>query len=233
MSSGLYHGVAAMSAAEDRLEAIASNLANVGVDGYKRRTSAAVSFDAYLRGKVQRQMANRSRIDHAQGVVVNTGNVYDLALTGEGFFAVETPNGEAYTRSGRFHVDGDGVLQTQEGFPVAWEGPRGTIDYRLEDPYIDPEGYVYQDDIQIGQLRITSFESLGDLQPRGSGYFKPVRGQRSAPHRADVVQGALERSNVNAVDEMISMITVQRSFESSARLMQMIDQTYRRLNAPR
>lgn len=222
-----------MAAAEDRLETVATNLANASVNGYKRRTATVTSFDTVLRGRVQRQTAISKGLDFTQGLVVNTGNTFDLALTGEGFFAVEGPQGEAYTRNGRFHIDGDGVLQTQEGFPVVWDGPRGTIDYRRERPYVDPEGHVYQDDIQIGQLKLTSFQSIGELEPRGSGYFQPVPGQRKAPHRAELVQGALERSNVNAVGEMISMISIQRGFESSARLMQMIDQTYRRLNAPR
>jgi flagellar basal-body rod protein FlgG len=233
MSSGLYQGVAAMAAAEDRLEAITTNLANAGVDGFKRRTATVTSFDTVLRGRVQRQTTARKGLDFTQGFVANTGNTFDLALTGEGFFAVETPEGEAYTRNGRFHIDGEGVLLTQEGFQVAWDGPRGTIDYRREKPYVDPEGNVYQDDIRLGQLKLSNFQYKGELEARGSGYFKPVPGQRPAAHRAEVVQGALERSNVNAVGEMISMISIQRSFESSARLMQMIDQTYRRLNAPR
>lgn len=222
-----------MRSAERRMEAIASNLANMGVNGFKRRSMATNAFDAVLRGQVQRQIGTRTVVDHSQGTLVQSDGPFDLALTGAGFFAVETRSGEAYTRNGQFRVDDAGVLQTLEGYPVAWEGSRGTIDPTGLPVLIDPEGRVMQGEDQLGQLRIVDFEDASALSQDRSGYYHAHGRALEAPHRAVVRQGLLESANVNAVDEMVAMISAQRSFESATRLMQMIDQTYRRLNSLR
>jgi flagellar basal-body rod protein FlgF len=231
--NGLYEAVQAMSASERRLDAVATNLANLGVTGYKRRGSTTQSFESTLRGQMVTQIVTRSVVDHGQGPLTQTGNDYDLALSGAGFFSVETPDGEAYTRNGKFRLDDQGVLQTQDGLPVAWLGGRGLLDPLKEAPFIDPEGVVFQGDTEVGRLKIANFEHVTQLAQIGQGYYRPVPGQRDAAHEATVRQGFLERSNVNAIDEMVSMISVQRSFESSTRMMNMIDQTYRRLMASR
>jgi flagellar basal body rod protein FlgG len=213
------------------MEAITSNLANLGVHGFKRRSMAANGFDAVLRGQVQRQLGTRTIVDHSQGTLVQGDGPYDLALSGAGFFAVETPQGEAYTRNGQFRVDDSGVLQTLEGYPVAWRGPRGTLDPTGPEVLIDPEGNVLQGGEAIGQLRIAGFERADALTQDRRGFYRATGAAREAPHQAVVRQGMLEAANVNAVDEMVAMISAQRAFESATRLMQMIDQTYRRLNS--
>jgi flagellar basal-body rod protein FlgG len=231
MNRGLYSGVQAMSAAERRLESIATNLANVSVQGYKRRGTSTQSFDATLRGRLERQVRTHTRIDFSQGPLESTGEPYDLALTGSGFFTVDTPRGEAYTRGGRFHIDAEGVLQTQDGFPVAWDGARGTIDPQGLEVRIDPEGQVWQGEQQVGRLRLVDFADPGRLEPDRSGYLHAPPGLREAAREGEVRQGHLERSNVSAVDEMVALIATQRSYESAARLMSAIEQGYRRLTA--
>jgi flagellar basal body rod protein FlgG len=233
VSQGLYEGVAAMHSAERRMEAIASNLANMGVHGFKRRSMATNGFDVVLRGQVQRQLGTRTVVDHSQGTLVQSDGQYDLALAGAGYFAVETERGEAYTRNGQFRVDDSGVLQTLEGYPVAWEGPRGTLDPTGLPVLIDPEGRVQQGTDELGKLRIVDFANSDALVQDRRGYYHAQGRAQEVPHRAVVRQGLLEAANVNAVDEMVAMISAQRSFESATRLMQMIDQTYRRLNSPR
>jgi flagellar basal body rod protein FlgG len=233
MSQGLYEGVAAMHSAERRMEAIASNLANMGVHGFKRRSQATNAFDVVLRGQLQRQVGTRTVVDHGQGTLVQSDGQFDLALAGAGFFAVETEGGEAYTRNGQFRVDDSGVLQTLEGYPVAWQGARGTIDPTGLPVLVDPEGRVMQGEAALGQLRIVDFEDTGALTQDRRGYYHAQARAQEAPHRASVRQGLLEAANVHAVDEMVAMIAAQRAFESATRLMQMIDQTYRRLNSLR
>jgi len=231
MNRGLYTGVQAMSAAERRLESIATNLANVSVHGYKRRGTTTQSFDSLLRGRLQRQVGTRTRVDHGQGALDATGETYDLALFGSGFFTVETPRGEAYTRGGRFHVDAAGLLQTQDGYPVAWEGPRGTIDPQGPEVRVDPEGQVWQDEAQVGRLRLVDFADPARLEPDRRGYLHAPADLAPAAREGEVRQGHLERSNVSAVDEMVALIATQRSYESAARLMSSIEQGYRRLTA--
>ena len=231
MNNGLYDGVAAMASAEKRLESIVSNLANLNVNGFKRRGSSTESFDAVLRGVTRRQVTTRTSIDFQQGTLRPTGNAYDLALAGQGFFAVETPDGEAYTRDGQFRMDEKGVLQTHKGYPVAWEGARGSIDPLGEKVLIDKAGVVWQGSDQIGQIKLLNFDKPETLTQAGEGLFMRTAGVQSAAHTAEIRQGYLERANVNAVDEMVGMISAQRSFESATRLLSMIDQTYRRLTS--
>ena len=232
MSDGLYSGVAAMNAAERKLDAVTSNLANVSASGFKRRGTAMASFDAVLRGEKQRQIGVRETIDHSQGTLQTTGNPLDLALVGNGFFAVEGPQGEMYTRDGRFHTDANGVLQTADGYALAWDGARGSIDPAGKDVLVDAEGQVVQGDQKLGRLRLAAFTDRTQLQSDGHGFFHAPRGLRPATSNAEVRQGAIEQANVSAVDEMVELIAVQRSFESATRLLSMIDQSYRRLTAP-
>ena len=231
MNRGLYSGVQALSAAERRLETIATNLANVSVHGYKRRNTTAQSFETALRGRLERQVRTRTRVDYSQGPLKATGQPFDLALHGSGFFAVETPRGEAYTRGGRFHIDSAGVLQTPDGLPVAWEGARGTIDPQGPEVRIDPDGQVWQGETQVGRLRLVAFGDPARLEPDRVGYLHAPVGLREAAREGEVRQGHLERSNVSAMDEMVALISTQRSYESAARLMSAIEQGYRRLTA--
>jgi flagellar basal-body rod protein FlgF len=231
MNRGLYSGVEAMTAAEKRLDVIATNLANLSVSGYKRRNTATANFATTLRGQTERHIATRMTIDFTQGAVESTGNTYDLALSGSGFLAVETASGEAYTRGGRMQVDSAGVLQTLEGHPLAWEGARGTIDPLAEEPRIDAEGSVWQGEQRIGQLQLVNFSAPERLSADREGYLHAPPTLARSAHECELRQGHLERSNASAVDEMIALIATQRSYESAARLMTAIDQGYRRLTA--
>lgn len=233
MNRGLYNGVAAMSSAERGLDAVASNLANLGVNGYKRRAAATQSFDTMLRGKLERQVGTRTSVDFAQGTLRNTENAYDLALSGRGFFAVETPRGEAYTRNGQFHIDGEGRLQSVEGYSVAWDGGRATVDTEGPEIIVDQEGAVWQGTDKLGNLKLVNFADPSQLEVQGSGYFTAPGGARRAAREGDVVQKSLETANVSAIDEMVELIALQRNYESSARLMSNIEQTYKRLTAQR
>ena len=233
MTRGIYSGIAAMNSAERRLEAITSNLANLSSTGYKRLSTATQSFESELRGNMEPQISTRTVLDFSQGVLRNTGNPYDLALHGSGFFAVETAAGEVYTRNGQFRVDDEGLLQTIEGFPVAWDGPRGTIDPLGLDVSVDTEGLVRQGETEIGRLRIVDFEDPTLLEFDRKGFYHASGEMYETTPTAVVRQGTLEGANVSAVDEMVAMIAAQRSFESSAKLMQTIEQSYRRLTRAR
>jgi len=231
MNRGLYSGVEAMTAAEKRLDVIAGNLANLSVNGYKRRGTATESFETTLRGRVERHIATRTTVDWSQGTIEATGNDYDLALAGKGFLGVETPSGEAYTRGGSMRIDADGVLMTREGFPLAWEGGRGRIDPQGEVVRIDAEGHVWQGEAAVGQLKLVNFEDLDRLRRDSEGYLHAPGRLKETAHELEVRQGHLERSNASAVDEMIALVATQRSYESAARLMSSIEQGYRRLTA--
>jgi flagellar basal body rod protein FlgG len=225
--------VAALGTAERRLEAIASNLANLSANGFKRTSSATESFDSLLNGRLERRMATRRVVDFTQGPLRQTGEPHDLAIFGPGFFAVEGQRGELYTRDGRFFLDDKGVLQTMEGLPVAWEGGRGTIDPTGMAVTIDGEGSVRQGETQVGKLRIVEFDHPDRLSSERNGFFRAAHNARARTSSSELRQGYLEQANVSAIDELVALIAVQRQFESGTRLMSTIDQSYRRLTSQR
>ncbi len=229
MDPGLFSSVSAMRTAERQMEAITSNLANVGTTAYKRRTVAVGGFGDTLAKQTYPQARPVGRTDHTQGILEETSNPYHLAMQGPGFFAVDTPWGQGFTRNGRFQLNEEGELVTQEGFPVAWRDSRGSIDPRRELPSIDPSGTVWQGDKRVGQLRVTDFEQPEALTSgRFAYYFADARNREVEP-AGSVVQGSLERSNTNALDELVALVSVQRRFEAAGRMMSMIEQSYSRL----
>ncbi len=221
-----------MAAQQRRLDAIAANLANLGTVGFKRGVTAAHEIEVQrARGPV-RGVTTRADVDFAQGNLLRTGRDFDLALYGNGFFAVEGPDGEVYTRDGSFHLTEGGVLVTEEGLPVAWAELNGVIDPVGLPVVIDEEGYARQGLQDIGRLRIVDFEDEHALERDRLGFWSAPRGLRETATEARVHQYALEDSNANGVEEMVAMIGVQRSFEVVAKVLSAIDQTYERLTRP-
>lgn len=223
-----------MSVAEDRIAAITSNLAGAQTPGFKRRATAVhgQQFGAVLghTGAVARQVN-----DYGQGSLETTQQPLDLALMGPGFFEVESPEGPRFTRDGEFRLSLDGNLLSVEGYPVAWQGAAGQLDPAGDAILVDGEGRVLQDGREVGQLRIVQFDELEELRHTRDGYFVAPDGLnriQAAPGGdggVRVIQGALETSNVSPVEELVALITVQRSFEHAAELLRQIDQSYERL----
>ncbi len=232
MNVGLYRAAVAMVSHERRLDAIATNLANVGTVGYKRVGTAANEFRV-VRGRGQaRGMVVRSKIDFSQGNLRRTEREYDLALWGDGFFAVDSPDGEVYTRDGDLRLTFDGVLVTDEGWPVAWTRRSASIDATGRPVTVRGDGVVVQGTTRLGQLRIVDFVDQGRLRQGEYGYWHAPADLAKATHTATVHQYSLEESNSSGVEEMIAMIGVQRAFESAANLLSSIDESYRRLTRP-
>lgn len=228
MDTGLYNGVSALRTAEKRLEAITANLANVDTPGFKRQAGATQAFtvpaaEGYL------EVDTRHRSDFTQGDLERSSSPYHLAIEGRGWFAVDGVSGELYTRRGNFRVDSAGILQSTEGHPVAWESAQGLLDPHGELVQVDSAGVVRQGDNEVGRLRVVDFANESALSSVGGGYFSAAEGSSELPSEGVIHQGHLESSNVSSMDELVSMITVQRSFESANRLVQMINQTYERL----
>lgn len=218
-----------MRAAEKRLDAIAANLANSGTVGYKRRSLSTQAFDVQRGGQKHREVMTTERTDFSQGPLERTGNALDLALDGKGFFVVEGPQGEVMTRNGAFMVDKAGELITREGYPVAWDGPRGRLEAIGEEIFVGPTGEVRQGRSVIGNLRLESFADEQSLELTRDGYYRAPASSQRVPAEAEVHQGALERSNTSSLDELVAMITIQRSFEAATNTMQMIQRSYQRL----
>jgi len=222
-----------MRAAERRLETITGNLSNTGTPAYKRRTAVAHAFEVGSGDRRHLEVATTYATDFSQGSLERTGNTFDVALMGQGFFSVDGPDGEIYTRNGKFRVDDQGVLLTAEGYPVAFERLTRAIDPFGSQVVIDGAGNLIQDNGEIGKLKIVDFANRSGLQLNNEGYYLASAAAKRQPAEGQVHQFALESSNSSSVDELISMIIVQRSFEAASNMMQMLDQSYRQLNNSR
>jgi flagellar basal-body rod protein FlgF len=233
MENGLQSGVQALGASQKRMEYIAANLANLQAPGYKRLNSFTHVIESVRQGRKSSVMETQSEIDFSQGQIEHTGNPLDMALDGDGFFTLETPNGEAYTRNGRFHLDAQGALLNEDGHTLVWEGGQGRFQPVGPEISIDPTGAVRQGKNEVGRLKLADFADRSQLTLDGQGYFHASPRARPATPTAEVRGGSLERSNSESIDELVSMIRVQRSFESATNLIRSIDQSYKRLNAPR
>ena len=229
---GLYRSAVAMAAQQRRLDSISANLANVGTVGFKRGVTASHEVEVERpRGRV-RGVTTLARVDFAQGNLQRTGREHDLALYGDGFFAIESPDGEVYTRDGSFHMSEAGVLVTEHGFSVAWDELNGAIDPVGLPLVVDEGGNVRQGNQNIGRLRVVGFPDTGVLSKDGLGFWTAPPAVQPAATDARVHQYSLEDANANGMEEMVEMIGVQRSFEVVARVFEAIDDTYERLTRP-
>lgn len=218
-----------MRATERRLETVTANMANLQTPAFKRQSTAT---HAMLFGEGVNAASGTKTVgytDFSQGSLERTSNPYDLALLGEGYFAVEGEQGEIYTRNGSFRLNDQGVLLTQEGHQVAWDGARGRIDPAGVSVAIDDAGKVTQGAQLIGRLRVVSFVDQNRLQQLSHGYYEAPADMQADPSEAQVHQGALERSNVNGIDELVAMIALQREHESASRLVESLNASYKRL----
>ena len=217
----------AMTGQIDKNNVIANNLANINTTGYKKDF---IFFDAFGKELEKREGQNQT-INFAQGQLKETTNPLDIALSGRGFFSVETDNGTAYTREGHFKLDANGVLRTGSGQAVLGEGGPLVIlgkNIKPEKITITQNGEVYSDDEYIDRLALVDFENRGQMRKIGNNMF--LAKEEPEPLELDQIsvhQGFLEESNVNPADEMIQLIEVQRQFESLQRMVRSLDDVFR------
>jgi flagellar basal-body rod protein FlgG len=219
-----------MLADQIRQDVIANNLANATTAGFKGDTAVGEAFPSLLINQLQTgatigKLGLGSRItevasDGSQGALRQTGNTYDLAIAGDGWFSVQGPNGVAYTRNGAFTTDAKGQLVTADAQPVLDDGGRPiTVGNNAT---ISPDGRVTVDGRQIAKLAVTALDpkrlhKLGDNLYTGTVV-------KNAP-ASRVEQGFLEGSNVNSVKEMVDLISTMRSFEAGQKAVQALDDT--------
>ena len=232
MNKGLYSAIGAMRAAERRIDITAHNLANLSTNGFKRKDATHRTFRVLTDSGERRSVGTRGTTNWSQGPVDRTGYPFHLSLRGPGFFAVESPEGETYTRDGQFEVDANGELVTHDGFPVAWDERLAAYSASGPDPVVEPNGEVYQGTNRLGRLRVVDFEDYERLTEASEGYWIPQPGARVTNAAAEIAQGELELSNATGIDEMVELIANQRAYELAARAVQQIDESYQRLNRP-
>lgn len=245
MVRGLFTAYTGMLNQQYRLDTITNNLANAATTGYKREGATSRAFDDVLGVKIKdssvsyviQEIGNmnlgvkigENYTDYKQGSFKETGNTFDLALAGNGFFAISftNKNGEEmtkYTRDGSFTTDVDGVLRTKDGDYVLNDGGgQITIPTDAADVVIDEMGNIYADGDLVDTLGITDFENYDYLEKYGENMYTPVEGAEEIETTAAVRQGYLEMSNINAVSEMVEMIAITRAYEANQKAVQTAD----------
>ena len=166
--------------------------------------------------------------DYSQGSLKETGNTYDLALAGNGFFTISYTDkkgntSEKYTRDGEFTMDSEGYLRTLEGDYVQGEGGDIMIPVETSEVSIRDNGDIYADGEYVDSLRIVDFEDYNNIEKFGENLYNVVDGATETESTAAVKQGYLEMSNINVVKEMVEMITISRAYESNQKLIQTED----------
>ena len=275
MLRGLYTAASGMVAQMHRMDALANNLANVDLTGYKRDTAVSKAFPELLIRRVNDDGLYKFPFGSAeigpivgtlgtgvefnelytvftQGALKETGNPFDLGLDGRGFFVIDTPDGERYTRNGTFVLGKEGLLLTKDGAPVL--GERGTIRLKKNNFVVDQQGRVYQNSTFAGDpnrlvsvdeneweslelvdtIRVVGFRRDRFLKKQGTSMWRetPQSGEARSigvAQRPRVRQGFLEGANVNPVEEMVRMIEVNRAYEANQKAIQSQDSLAGRL----
>ena len=251
MHRGLYAACSAMLVQETNLDVTTNNLANVDTTGFKKDIPVSKSFSELL---VRRTVAdgvyktslgsndvapiigtiglgvetNELYTDFDQGSFKATDTNTDLALGGKGFFVVDTPDGERFTRNGNFLLGKEGILLTKEGYPVM--GENGPIKVEDDKFFVNQDGMVInKENNEIAdRLKLVRFENERYLKKQGSSMWNTneIAGEyhiAEGNERPKVLQGFTETSNVNVVNEMVQKIEVNRAYEANQKSIQTED----------
>ncbi len=202
---------------ERKLETVSNNIANVDTNGFKKDR---ISFDDAFKAQLNK--------DYSQGSIQTTGNPLDFALSGDGFFKIETPEGIRYTRNGNFTVDSNGTLVDQNGLAVMGQGGAIALDAQNlnQDIFVNQAGEIFLNGEIVDTLDIVTFNDLRKFEREGKNLLSYKRGATEEIQADQVVlqQNALEKSNIQVVEEMVRMIDYHRMFETFTKSMMTFDE---------
>jgi flagellar basal-body rod protein FlgG len=258
MFRSLYTAASGMTAQQTNLDNVANNLANANTAGFRKRrvqfqdlvyqnmvTPGAAATQQTVSAGLQIGLGTRAaatEILQSQGDFQQTGNPLDLAIQGLGYFQVLSPSGQiAYTRSGSFHLDSSGNIVTSDGDALQ---PAITIPADATAITVGADGTVsvtqpnQTQSQQIGQIQLATFPNPGGLNSIGGNLLlptsssgDPIVGNPGGPEGVgSLIQGSLEQSNVNTVEEFIQMILAQRSYEANSQVAKAADQMFQEVN---
>jgi flagellar basal-body rod protein FlgG len=258
MMRSLWISKTGMEGQQTKLDAIANNLANVATNGYKRsgvvfedlmyqnlrQSGAATSEQSQLPTGLQLGLGVRAAAtsrNFSQGTLAQTSGQFDIAIEGPGFFQVQLPDGTTgYTRDGALQLNANGQMVTSAGYTVQ---PGITIPAAARSVTVAKDGTVsvtLQGQAQpqtVGQIQIATFVNPGGLDPLGGNLFAESAssgtanaGAPGANGHGSLRQGFVEGSNVNVVEELVSMIATQRAYEMNSKSIQTSDQMLQKLS---
>ncbi|BCN40775.1 flagellar basal-body rod protein FlgG [Alicycliphilus denitrificans] len=258
MINSLWIAKTGMSAQQTQLDVISHNLANVSTTGFKRNSAVFEDLIYQNLRQVGAQTTEENQLptglhlglgvrtvatsrNFTQGSLQQSSNSLDVAINGNGFFEVQLPDGTiGYTRDGSFQLDAQGRMVTSGGLPVA-NGitvPQGATSISISETGVVSATIAGNPQPQqLGQLAMSSFINAAGLQPVGQNMYKesaasgpPQQGQPGTNGLGVIKQGFLETSNVNVVEELVTMIQTQRAYEMNSKAIQTSDQMLAKLS---
>ncbi|HEV2532188.1 flagellar basal-body rod protein FlgF [Phenylobacterium sp.] len=227
MDNSLYVGLSKQLVLQRQMDIIANNIANADTAGFKvealteTEDPQAPAFTLGGPAPVKFVMPSGVVRNFGQGALRKTDSPFDVAIDGQGFFKVQTPKGERYTRDGRFRMDDTGKLVTQSGAAVLDDGG-GEIALSVDKGpiTISGDGTISQGTERLGKLGVVTFTNLSTLEKVGDNLMQNTSNQTGTPAtEAKLRQGMLEGSNVNPIQEITRMIEVSRAYEQMAKML--------------
>lgn len=233
MDNGIYITLSRQLALFRDLEVSANNIANASTPGYN---ASRILFSSYLVKDNARRDAYANDVstyrDTAKGSLRMTDNPFDLAITGKGYFIVETPVGRRYTKAGNFQIDAQGTLMTSDGYPVLGnDAGRITIPGNVTRVVINGAGQITGDGADLGQVGIAEFENEQNMQRMGNTLYDAGGEQPQPSALSRMVQGGLESSNVSAVSELVRVQEVSRSVGNTAKFIETMYDLQRKVSS--
>lgn len=251
MYQGFYNLTSGMLTQSRSLNVISNNMVNIQTPGYKKDTMVSTTFGEemlYRTGRVNKEdpaplasvskirTADRTYVNYSQGSFEETGGIYDFALSGKGFFVIQTQAGNRYTRNGSFQVDNEGYLSLNGvgrvlgngGEPIQINNENFTVDaqgtLRVRE-VVDEETGETQERI-LGTLDVVDFADYQALHKEDYGVFSTAQApmQVGAGDGVSILWKTLEGSNVDMLEEMTAMMSAQRALQSAAQVLKMYDQ---------
>ena len=249
MPKGVYAAASAMVTETRALESVAKNLAHVQTPGYRKETALREGFAQVLAGKgrsgnIGRDggagvVSNGTYHSFSQGSFEQTHSALDVGLSGEGFYRVRDPQGGlALTRAAHFTTDADGRLVTDDGWAVEGQAGPVLIPPEANRVIVDESGRIYAEtrdekgtpvETFVDQLRVVTVPQPSSMRARNGTYFDPGDQTQTDATNAQygVRQGWLEKANVDPVQELVAMITIQRRFDAAQKAMRQQDEAGR------
>ncbi len=239
MIKGIYNSSAGMIPRSQKLVTVSNNIANASTVAFKvNRKYFTTTMNAEMmqpgsdkKAEKQEELDKGLITDFSQGALYHTGKETDMGINGEGFFVVEDPesNELGYTRDGRFRLNLSNELVTTHGKKVLDDS--GSPIFIKKSPFfVDKDGSIYIDNQKIAKFQVVEFEDKSILMRASEGTYIPKNGESPLEMEdASVHQGKLEESNVNIVEEMVQMIALNKSYESSQKALTAQDGTLSKL----
>ena len=225
MENSIYVGLSRSIALQREMDTVSNNIANMNTPGFRAQYMMLEEYVEDPRGiedPLSMVLDYGQYMSNKPGAMKLTSNPLDVGMQGPGFLSVQVGDETLYTRAGNLKTNVNGELVTAEGNPVLSAGgspitvPEGSIEVRFA-----ADGTVSNQDGQVGQMAITEFPNINELEPVGDALYRASENANgTAAIETKIVQGVLEGSNVNPITEMTRMIDVHRAYQSTQRMLQ-------------